>query len=40
MFRLIEVMGNRIIDIHANDKPVSELMSQKMYRIEVIYIYI
>ena len=33
--RLLEVMGSRIIDVHPIDKPVAELMSQKMYRIEV-----
>ena len=33
--RLLEVMGSRIIDVHPIDKPVAELVSQKMYRIEV-----
>ena len=33
--RLVEVMGNRIIDLHSRDKPVAELLSQKLYRIEV-----
>ncbi len=28
-------MTNRIVDIHTPDKPVSELVSQKMYRVEV-----
>lgn len=32
--RLLEVMGNRIIDVHPPEKPVSELFSQKLYRLE------
>ncbi|XP_064406140.1 ubiquitin carboxyl-terminal hydrolase 7-like [Halichondria panicea] len=34
--RLLEVMTNRIVDIHPLDKPVSDLVSQKMYRVEEI----
>ena len=33
--RLLEVMTNRIIDIHPVDKPVSDLNSQNMFRVEV-----
>ena len=33
--RLLEVMTNRIIDIHPADKPVSDLNSQNMFRVEV-----
>ena len=33
--RLLEVMTHRIVDIHPPDKPVAELFSQKMYRVEV-----
>lgn len=36
VLRLLEVMGSRIIDVHPIDKPVAELVSQKMYRIEEI----
>ncbi|XP_019853744.1 PREDICTED: ubiquitin carboxyl-terminal hydrolase 7-like isoform X2 [Amphimedon queenslandica] len=34
--RLVEVMGNRIVDLHSRDKPVAELLSQKLYRIEEV----
>lgn len=33
--RLLEVLGNRIVDIYSMDRPVSELVSQKVYRVEV-----
>ena len=28
-------MGNRVVDIFSLEKPVSEMVSQKVYRIEV-----
>ena len=33
--RLLDVMGNRLVDIFSLEKPVSEMVSQKVYRIEV-----
>ena len=36
--RLLEVMTNRIIDIHPVDKPISDLNSQNMFRVEVSHI--
>ena len=33
--RLLEVMTHRVVDIHATDKPVSDLYPQKLYRVEV-----
>ncbi len=35
VIRMLEIMGCRIVDIYSYDKPVSELVSQKTYRIEV-----
>ena len=35
MYRMLDVMGNRIVDIFSPDKLVSDMVSQKVYRIEV-----
>jgi ubiquitin carboxyl-terminal hydrolase 7 len=32
----VEVLGHRVVEIHSYDKPVSELHTQKMYRIEEV----
>ncbi|CAI8053204.1 Ubiquitin carboxyl-terminal hydrolase 7 [Geodia barretti] len=36
ILRLVEVLGHRVVEIHSYDKPVSELHTQKMYRIEEV----
>ena len=33
--RLLEILAHRIVEIHDYEKPVSELYTQKIYRIEV-----
>ena len=38
--RLLEVLAHRIVEIHDYEKPVSELYTQKVYRIEVKCVFI